>query len=540
MLDKPRHTPIEPVTESLTLSDGVQLVADIYRPAEQGDYPVLLMRQPYGRKIASTVTLAHPAWYAAHGYIVVVQDVRGMGGSQGDFDCLRQEVRDGAETVEWARAITGSNGKIGLYGFSYQAVTQYLALAGGARVDAMAPAMASFSPEHDWAYEGGALRFGGMTFWARQMALLKAAHKGDRASWDMLAALTDPATIYRALLARPDLSHLALWAENSADYWETASPARLLKDIDLAIPVLHTGGFADFMLTGTLAADKAFRKASAATTHLIIGPWSHIPWNASAGEAHLPGTAARAIDRDQIAFFDFYLKGLGEAPPAASLYDMGTNAWRDFADFPTGETRSLDLTSGGLAATHLGDGRLGEAEKDGGFDLIVSDPFRPAPLVGGHLGDPAGPVDRAAHDSRSDVATYTTAAAENPFTLCGPLTAEITVKTAEPVFDLVASLSLVSPSGVARVIATGTTRISVSDRPVKIDLRSIYQTVAKGNCLRLSLQIAAWSAFSYPGEDPADADPMARQPATLAILHGGATASRLYLHVMTEDHANGA
>ena len=37
---------------------------------------VLLMWQPYGRAIASTVVYAHPSWYAAHGYIVVIQDVR--------------------------------------------------------------------------------------------------------------------------------------------------------------------------------------------------------------------------------------------------------------------------------------------------------------------------------------------------------------------------------------------------------------------------------------------------------------------------------
>ncbi|MEY3962940.1 MAG: hypothetical protein RLZZ106_195, partial [Cyanobacteriota bacterium] len=39
------------------------------------------MRQPYGRAIASTVTYAHPQWYAQHGFAVVVQDVRGRGDS---------------------------------------------------------------------------------------------------------------------------------------------------------------------------------------------------------------------------------------------------------------------------------------------------------------------------------------------------------------------------------------------------------------------------------------------------------------------------
>ena len=65
--------------------DGIKLVSRVWQPAGQGPLPVLLMRQPYGRAIASTVTYAHPSWYAAHGFLVVVQDVRGQGASQGKF-----------------------------------------------------------------------------------------------------------------------------------------------------------------------------------------------------------------------------------------------------------------------------------------------------------------------------------------------------------------------------------------------------------------------------------------------------------------------
>ena len=65
--------------------------------------PTLLMRQPYGRDIASTVVYAHPVWFARHGYNVVIQDVRGRGDSEGDFYPFRHEGRDGAETIAWLR-----------------------------------------------------------------------------------------------------------------------------------------------------------------------------------------------------------------------------------------------------------------------------------------------------------------------------------------------------------------------------------------------------------------------------------------------------
>ncbi len=73
--------------------DGVRLDADIYRPDADGPFPVLLMRQPYGRAIASTVVYAHPTWYAAHGYIVVIQDVRGRGTSEGTFKLLSLKLK---------------------------------------------------------------------------------------------------------------------------------------------------------------------------------------------------------------------------------------------------------------------------------------------------------------------------------------------------------------------------------------------------------------------------------------------------------------
>ena len=85
------------------MSDGVSLVSDHYYPPQSGSQPTLLMRQPYGRDIASTVVYAHPVWFARHGYNVVIQDVRGRGDSEGDFYPFRHEGRDGAETIAWLR-----------------------------------------------------------------------------------------------------------------------------------------------------------------------------------------------------------------------------------------------------------------------------------------------------------------------------------------------------------------------------------------------------------------------------------------------------
>ena len=122
--------------------DGVRLDADVYRHASSERLPVLLMRQPYGRRIASTVCYAHPWWYAAQGYVVVIQDVRGRGTSEGEFDLFVHEAEDGADALAWVAELPGANGAVGMYGFSYQGTAQLLAAArSGSALKALAPAM---------------------------------------------------------------------------------------------------------------------------------------------------------------------------------------------------------------------------------------------------------------------------------------------------------------------------------------------------------------------------------------------------------------
>ena len=96
-----------PETVSMRTRDGVRLDADLYRPDAAGTWPVLLLRVPCGRRIALTSHYAHPRWYAARGYVVVVQDVRGCGTSDGRFRPFEAEREDGADAVAWAASLPG-------------------------------------------------------------------------------------------------------------------------------------------------------------------------------------------------------------------------------------------------------------------------------------------------------------------------------------------------------------------------------------------------------------------------------------------------
>jgi len=103
--------------EDLQLRDGTLLKSRIWSPQGNGPWPALLMRQPYGREIASTITYAHPSWWASKGYLVVIQDVRGQGGSAGEFSGFSQEASDTSQTHNWVRSLPECNGLLGTYGF---------------------------------------------------------------------------------------------------------------------------------------------------------------------------------------------------------------------------------------------------------------------------------------------------------------------------------------------------------------------------------------------------------------------------------------
>src|SRR5688572_14784375 len=102
------------------MRDGISLVADIYRPAVSGKFPVLLQRTPYNR--AAGAADAH--LMASHGYVVILQDTRGRFDSEGEFYPFRHESEDGYDTVEWAAALEYSNGQVGMFGASYVGATQ--------------------------------------------------------------------------------------------------------------------------------------------------------------------------------------------------------------------------------------------------------------------------------------------------------------------------------------------------------------------------------------------------------------------------------
>ena len=361
--------PIKKETASLITKDGISLAADIYRPDSRESLPILLMRQPYGKMIASTVVYAHPSWYARQGYIVVIQDVQGRGNSTGNFNLFAHEISDGLETIEWVLTIPNNTGVVGMYGFSYQGMTQLYAAANGhAALKTICPAMIAHDLYRDWAYENEAFNLQYNLAWAIQLAAETARLKGDETAYQKLWAASRNLPLFDPIAASPQiLQDLAAdsfyhdWITRYLpdDYWQNLSPQHLLKNIDL--PMLHIGGWFDPHLRGTLSLYQEMQARSIYPQQLIIGAWTHLPWGRKVGEIDYGQEAISPVDKMQLQWFDYFLKGqeteLLKNPPMY-LFQMGSNQWRYLEKFPRENQQIYYLASQGLANLREDEGKL--------------------------------------------------------------------------------------------------------------------------------------------------------------------------------------
>src|ERR671912_1163408 len=175
------------------MRDGTTLVADVYRPggaASDGEYPVLLTRLPYGKDLPIATGYMSPVKAAEQGYIVVVQDVRGRFGSEGEWNPSVNEFEDGYDTVEWAANLPGSNGKVGMDGASYFGMTQWQAAI------SRPPSLRSLAPGIPWGsylngeqYRGGVRELGLWLYWCQAALALESLFRRYRNTPEKLEKL---------------------------------------------------------------------------------------------------------------------------------------------------------------------------------------------------------------------------------------------------------------------------------------------------------------------------------------------------------------
>ncbi len=527
----------------MTLRDGCRLVADVYRPvatpASPGPWPVLLMRQPYGRDIASTVVYAHPTWFARRGFLVVIQDVRGRGDSEGAFYTFRNETEDGYDTVRWAAALPGANGRVGMYGFSYQGSTQLLAaLARPPELRALAPHMTAFDLYSGWFYRGGLLQLSTTLGWASQMLREDSRRLGAASevaldeNWQNSGRLSGMLPVRDiAPLVNEDLpGYGADWLRH-ADYDAYWREFDLLERVaELGLPMFHLSGWYDLYLRGSVDGYRAMA-ARHPNQFLLATPWVHLPWGNLTGGADLGPAAAPAVDELMAAWFHHWLddETPGLEPPLAGCryFTLGENAWREASCWPPPEAvpTSWFLASAGRANSRFGDGVLAPDGPAGPDDLFNYDPEVPVTAPGGNQNGYAGfgPFDLAAQQQGINLLVFTSAPFPAPVVMAGDAVCVLHVTSSAPETSFVVRLSRVLPDGRAIFLTLGATEARARDgAELRIALDPIAVRFAAGDRVRLDVASSAFPLLiRHPNTetDPAAVSRPAEFRRALQVVH---------------------
>jgi uncharacterized protein len=491
----------------VAMRDGTLLSTDIYRPDTAGTFPVLLERTPYDNYGPET-----GYYFAARGYAVVLQDVRGKYDSEGKFYPLANEAQDGFDTQEWCGSQPWSNGKVGTMGGSYVGATQWLpATLASEHLVCMFPVVAASDDYRHWIYDGGAFALSFNSMWG---IMSIAARVGQ----DMGVEPLDWGSLFRTLplSAIPGkMGRRAPWFGDWLahplydDYWKALSVARRYEQI--RVPAFNFGGWYDVFLKGTLQNFNGMRERGATPearsgARLLIGPWFHTSAaRTKLGQVDFGAEAAVDERTLMLRWFDRWLKGEDngldrEAP--VKLFVMGENHWREFDSWPPAgvKTREYFFHSRRGANTVTGDGLLDTRApvKSERADTYRYDPADPVPTLGGNdccreTIVTQGPYDQRPVESRYDVLVFTSQPLERPLTVIGPVTVKLWAASSASNTDFSAKLVDVDPTGRAIDITSGILRAPLRNGFEK------WEELTPGQPYELSIELRPTANVFLPG-----------------------------------------
>jgi len=436
----------------IPMRDGVNLVADIYLPDTLGRFPAVLIRTPYGRPPQfKRYSLAN---YVKQGYAVVLQDTRGQGDSEGEFNFYFPEARDGYDSIEWIARQPWSSGRVAMDGGSYLGTVQWLA----ARerppsLACIAPTASSGRLFDELPYLGGAFRVSWALSWLNSTTS-RSGEEGERVGpgrmdsvlrhrplVTMDSVLGRRLPLYREFLEHPTLD--GYWKRIQFDAKDFA---------EVQVPALTVTGWFDGDQLGALSYWDGMQQHGSRKENqfLIIGPWTHaqtyLGGQLKVGDFELTQESILDIQAIRLAFYDYCLKGASPRfdAPKVRVFVTAANRWiaADRYPLPDVERRSLYFRGGGSANTVAGDGRLSwEAPTAERPDTFTYDPRNP-------ITSRSNAADRRL-EARSDMLVYTSDVLAEPVEIVGRVFVNLFAASDAPDTDFTARLLDVRPDGKA-------------------------------------------------------------------------------------------
>jgi putative CocE/NonD family hydrolase len=463
----------------IPMRDGARLFTSVYVPKDASQpWPFLITRTPYSCSPYGVdqynEKLGPSDEFEKAGYIFVTQDERGRYMSEGTFLEMRphidvksgpKDVDDSSDlydTIEYLlKHVPNNSGKAGIVGGSYNGF-----YAAASMIDSH-PALKAASPQApmtdlfimDDDYHGGAFMLAAcFRFYTSFRPMGEPGIPKPTLAFDF--GTPDRYQFYLDMgpLANADARYLKgsnpLWTDavehDTYDaYWKARAIAPHLKNVHCA--VLTVGGLFDAEdIAGPLRVYRSMREFNPGEpVKLVEGPWTHGGWIRGDGD-HLGDvkfnskTSEYFRTKIQFPFFEHYLKGKGDDVPSATIFETGTNVWRNYDAWPpaAAKPRLLYLRGGGK----LSFDPPGEGE---GMDEYVSDPARPVPFIS-YTSDTIPQRymvdDQRFAGRRPDVLVYETEPLEEDVTIAGPVSPKMFVATSGTDSDFVVKLIDVYPN----------------------------------------------------------------------------------------------
>jgi putative CocE/NonD family hydrolase len=485
----------------IPMRDGITLAADIYRPAAPGTFPALmtLVYYPTGREDAER--------FARHGYVGVVVNSRGRNGSEGEWEPYVNEPRDGYDAQQWIGRQGWCNGRIGMFGQSYNAFTQIMS------APLASPYLQCLLPVEGQQTNFGHLYNDGVpqlnvifTFGLFATGETRTGPHipiGPHYLQLPLGAAADRAD-------HPQAQRIKTWLDHARydDYWKSYGVKEQYDRIQ--VPAWFVSGWYDNLIHENWRNYHGFRAAGGSArcrdgTRMRVG-----------GAVH--GGNRPSFD-DQLRWYDYWLKdlqtGVDKLPPI-EIFVMGANRWRYEYEWPLARARqtAFYLHSSGHANSVHGDGRLDAAPLAIGTppDTYVYDPADPVPTLGGQMSthvDLWGPQDRQPVQQRPDVLVYTTTPLQHDLEITGPVELELHAASDAVDTDFTATLTDVHPDGRAIHVCEGIQRASFRESlehptaiepgviyPYRISLWETSLVVARGHRIRLEVSSSNFPRYA--------------------------------------------
>jgi len=535
------------------LSDGVKLTTDVYLPKRREKYPAIVIRTPYRKNREEHNYTLIASLFACQGYAVVVQDVRGKYGSEGNFYPFVNEEKDGKEVLAWLFEQPWSDGTAATWGFSYPGTCAWLpAPSGPPGLKAVCSMFCCQNAYNGW-IDKGVPYLKDILFWLSK-------HHGRRGR-EVTHEEIDKIILNLPVLEfdkrlKDGIETFKTWMAHlqEDEYWRSFSINHRLDEVK--VPALLFAGWFDRFLNNSIQDFQAVRAEGPdsllSKSQLFIGPWGHQPGSKFPGIHFGYGALFRHQLETIVRWYDYWLRGKGEPfddALAVTYFMMGKNEWRKSASWPPEGATEIKwyCKSNGRANKGDDNGRLTKSlPPQVQTDHYVYDPETPAPSIGNRMlygNDTDGPRTQEAVIRREDVLVYSSETLKEELEVTGPVTAVLYVSSSARDTDFAAKICDQHPNGRSYFLANGFVRMRFLDSVrathgiegdkiyrVEIYLGDTAHTFLKGH--RIQLQI---SSSDFPnhernlntgGSNEGDSEEV---KAFQTIYHGGTYDTHLIL-----------